>query len=76
MTCFEKLNNLSNDSKCYNQNCEYQNKVCKKNCALNQVLEEGYLNFKTIAEMLELSKMRICHIEKKSIEKIKDLIAN
>lgn len=74
MTCFEKLNNLPNDSKCFNKKCEYHSSACTKNCALNQVLEEDYLNLKTIAEMLELSKMRICHIEKKSIEKIKKIL--
>jgi DNA-directed RNA polymerase specialized sigma subunit len=76
ITCYEKLYQLEENNKCINSKCEFNNFCCSKNCALAQVIKDGNLTMESISQILGVSKMRICQIEKQTVEKIKKKIKN
>lgn len=76
MTCFNKLSNLDSQSKCINTECPFNSNCMSKNCAIVQLLdsESERLTLGDISQMFDLSRMRICQIEKKAISKLRPTV--
>lgn len=69
-TCFERLNELPDNLVCLNENCEFNLSRACKNCAIVQVIRSRYgsLTLQEIGDLYDLSRMRICQIEKSIID--------
>lgn len=72
-TCFSILNNLEDSRACVNRKCMFNCSRHKKSCSVVALLNEetGRLTLQGVGDMFDLSRMRICQIEKSIIEKLK-----
>jgi len=73
MKCFEYHN--KNKIKCERKNCRYWiYNQSSKNCSLNFIkLNNQKTTLEDIGKIFNVTRMRICQIEKKAIKKVKDI---
>ncbi len=72
LACFAAHKNLNKD--CINKNCRYWEDIEHSNkCIINASQEKTY-TLQEIGDIFNITRMRICQIEKNSIEKIKSNI--
>tara|TARA_B100000131_G_C17741542_1_gene461260 strand:+ start:271 stop:507 length:237 start_codon:yes stop_codon:yes gene_type:complete len=67
--CFNehKINNIS----CKNKKCRYWHKIKgANNCIINASQEKTY-TLQEIGDLFDITRMRVCQIEKAALEKIK-----
>lgn len=76
-TCFTTLNKRNDSLVCENRKCEFNCSRHKKSCAVVALLNEesGRLTLQDVGDMFDLSRMRICQIEKSIINKIKEKVS-
>ena len=73
MKCFNYHN--KNKTKCERKNCRYWIDNTKGlNCSINVASEENKLTLEDIGKIFNVTRMRICQIEKQAIKKIRELI--
>lgn len=74
ITCFnayKKLNKL-----CNKENCRYWTEIHENNnCVINKANEKTH-TLQEIGDVLNISRMRVCQIEKSIIDKLKKEILN
>ena len=71
-TCWEA--NKNNDKPCQNKECRLWLKCeAKQNCTIIAG-EHGPLNIQKIGNLHELTRMRICQVEKEAMRKIREFI--
>tara|TARA_Y100001972_G_C7667883_1_gene338379 strand:+ start:26670 stop:26906 length:237 start_codon:yes stop_codon:yes gene_type:complete len=69
ITCFGKT--ILNNEDCKNTECIYwYENANNKNCIINASNEKCH-TLQEIGDIFNISRMRVCQIEKKSIQKIK-----
>lgn len=72
ISCFAKT--LIEDSQCNNTKCIYFYECAENNnCIINASNKKTH-TLQEIGDIFDISRMRVCQIEKKSIKKIKNLI--
>lgn len=75
MKCFNY--HLKNNKNCETKSCRYW--ICEnksKNCALNFINQENEkITLEKIGNIFEVTRMRICQIEKKAIKKVKEKLS-
>jgi len=73
MKCFKF--NLKNNNLCGKKECRYWiNCNAYNNCAINASSIDKHLTLKEIGKIFNITRMRVCQIEKKAIQKIKEKI--
>ena len=71
-TCWQA--NKNNDTPCMNKNCRLWLKCREKqNCTIIAA-EDGPQTLQQIGNLHELTRMRICQVEKEAMRKIRDLV--
>jgi RNA polymerase sigma factor (sigma-70 family) len=71
-TCFDAHKKFN--KKCRNTKCRYwENLNTHNNCIINMSNERQY-TLQEIGEIFDITRMRVCQIEKKAIKKIKSKI--
>jgi hypothetical protein len=71
-TCWQT--NEANDTPCKNKSCRLWLKCkAKQNCTI-VAAQEGSLTLQKIGDLHELTRMRICQVEKEALRKIKELV--
>lgn len=73
MKCFDY--HIKNKTICERKNCRYwiENRS-SKNCGLNFIKKTNQkLTLEDIGKIFNVTRMRICQIEKKAIKKVKDV---
>ena len=74
MKCFNYYKKSSKN--CNNKNCRYWISADEnKNCSIIYAKKEG-ITLEEIGKIFNITRMRICQIEKIAIKKIKDKILN
>jgi len=74
ITCFGKT--ILENFNCNNTECIYWYENCSnKNCVINASNEKSH-TLQEIGDIFGISRMRVCQIEKKSIQKVKKHINN
>lgn len=72
ITCFGKT--ILNNFDCNNKECIYwYENNSNKNCIINASNEKSH-TLQEIGDIFGISRMRVCQIEKKSIQKVKKSI--
>ena len=72
LSCFAKT--LLENKSCDNTNCVYfYNCSENKNCVINASNKKTH-TLQEIGDIFDISRMRVCQIEKKSLKKIRSLI--
>ena len=72
ITCFGKT--ILNNFDCNNKECIYwYENNSNKNCVINASNEKSH-TLQEIGDIFGISRMRVCQIEKKSIQKVKKSI--
>ena len=69
-TCFEahKIKNKS----CQIDNCRYWHDLsCSQNCIINKVNNQEDLTLQEVGELFNITRMRVCQIEKAALEKLR-----
>ena len=70
ITCFEAHKNK--DVNCKIENCRYWHELqSNQNCMLNKINEEKDLTLQEVGDLFNITRMRVCQIEKLAISKIK-----
>jgi len=71
MKCFDY--NKKNNKNCKNKNCRYWiKKSSKSNCCLIFAESAKTITLEEIGLLFDVTRMRICQLEKKAIKKIKE----
>ena len=71
-TCFNAYKN--NKKSCNKKKCRYWHDLnSSNNCIINKCNEKTH-TLQEIGDILEITRMRVCQIEKKSIESLKKII--
>jgi DNA-directed RNA polymerase sigma subunit (sigma70/sigma32) len=78
-SCFDKLHFLNKNklscekSSCANKNCKFNFNSLESRCALAELLKEENqsMTLQSIGDLFDLSRMRICQLEKLIIDKLK-----
>ena len=71
-TCWQA--NKNNDTPCQNKKCRlWLECKAKQNCTIIAA-QEGPLTLQQIGNLHELTRMRICQVEKEAIRKIKEMV--
>ena len=73
MKCYEycKIKN----KKCKNKSCRYWIDNCEsKNCTIVAAHKKDSITLEEIGKIFKVTRMRICQIEKRAIEKLKNVI--
>ncbi len=74
ITCFGET--ILNNKDCEDIKCIYWYDNCSnKNCIINASNEKSH-TLQEIGDIFDISRMRVCQIEKKSMAKVKKLINN
>ena len=69
-TCFEAHTNKKKS--CKMTNCRYWHDLDESyNCIINKVNEEKDLTLQEIGDLFNITRMRVCQIEKQTLKKIK-----
>lgn len=73
MKCFNY--HIKNKTKCERKSCRYWiDNVASKNCGLNFINSNNQkTTLEDIGKIFNVTRMRICQIEKKAIKKVKDI---
>jgi len=73
-TCFDILRQLDGSYTCKNKSCEFNSYSQSKSCAIVALLNEesGRLTLQEVGNIFDLSRMRICQIEKKVVKTLTD----
>lgn len=75
MKCFDYHKEKS--KLCKNSGCRYWIKCAEnQNCGINAAAEKSSITLEEIGNMFNVTRMRICQIEKKALEKIKSIVLN
>ena len=70
MSCFEAHSNKK--KLCKASNCRYWHDLeTSYNCIINKVNEEKDLTLQDIGDLFNITRMRVCQIEKNTLKKIK-----
>lgn len=70
MSCFQAHNDRKKS--CQISNCRYWHDLKSHyNCIINKVNEEEDLTLQQIGDLFNITRMRVCQIEKQTLEKIK-----
>jgi len=70
ISCFEA--HSSKKKCCKIQECRYWHDIeTSYNCILNKVNEENDLTLQEIGDLFNITRMRVCQIEKQTLQKIK-----
>ena len=73
MKCFEYKK--INQKNCKNKSCRYWiNHSQAQNCCINAAEKSDKFTLQDIGEIFNVTRMRICQIEKNAIKKIKSLL--
>ena len=73
MKCFEY--SAKNNQKCKNKSCRYWVKCSEyNNCTLIIAKKRENMTLESIGNIFGITRMRICQIEKRAIQKLKDAI--
>ena len=73
-TCFSECNRLKES--CKNNTCRYWHSLKDyQNCVLNKSVEGPY-TLQEVGDLFNITRMRVCQIEKSVIEKIKKSLIN
>lgn len=73
-TCFDAHKSSNKD--CKNKKCRYWHDINHSNkCIINASQEKTY-TLQEIGDMFDITRMRICQIEKHAISKLKSSITN
>ena len=73
MKCFK--HHKQNKVNCEIKKCKYWiNDPSNKNCCLILAEKKEYLTLEEIGKIFNVTRMRICQIEKQAIKKIRELI--
>ena len=67
LTCYERHDN--ENTQCLKNNCDHWVNSNTSNCAI--ICSKQKLTFEQIGKMFDLTRMRICQIEKKALKKIR-----
>jgi len=71
MKCFKY--HKQNMTMCEKKNCRYWIKTLNnQNCCINAIEENEQFTLEMIGKIFNVTRMRICQIEKKAINKIKE----
>ena len=69
-SCFKA--HSSKKKACKIENCRYWHDIeTSYNCILNKVNEENDLTLQEIGDLFNITRMRVCQIEKQTLKKIK-----
>lgn len=69
-TCFEE-HKLKNKS-CKIDSCRYWHDLsCSQNCIINKVNNQEDLTLQEVGELFNITRMRVCQIEKVALEKLR-----
>ena len=71
-TCWEA--NKNNNTSCKNKNCRLWLKCKEKNNCTIIAAQDGPKTLQEIGNLHELTRMRICQVEKEALRKIKELV--
>ena len=73
ISCFTAHKNC--EKACVNEKCRYwHNLEMSNNCIINKVNENKDLTLQEIGELFDITRMRVCQIEKKSLAKLNKLL--
>ena len=73
MKCYQHYKQIKN--KCLKKTCRYWVDCSDyQNCALNVADKSEKLTLEDVGKMFNVTRMRICQIEKQAIKKLKDKI--
>lgn len=72
IACFAAHSNKKVD--CKNKKCRYWHKNVSNSCVINES-QDRTLTLQEIGDLFDITRMRVCQIEKKAIEKIKKSLA-
>tara|TARA_B100000945_G_scaffold301468_1_gene284265 strand:- start:42 stop:287 length:246 start_codon:yes stop_codon:yes gene_type:complete len=74
IACFAAHKNCKKS--CINKKCRYwHNLESSNNCIINKVNENKDMTLQEIGELFDITRMRVCQIEKKSLQKLNKLLA-
>ena len=74
LACFAAHKNR--EKSCINKKCRYwHNLESSNNCIINKVNENKDMTLQEIGELFDITRMRVCQIEKKSLQKLNKLLA-
>ena len=74
ITCFNAYKD--NNKKCQNTNCRYWHNLNESNnCIINKCNDKTH-TLQEIGDILNITRMRVCQIEKKTIESLKKILNN
>ena len=72
-SCFTAHKNC--EKSCVNEKCRYWHNLEKSNnCIINKVNENKDLTLQEIGELFDITRMRVCQIEKSSLKKLNRLL--
>ena len=70
ISCFKAHSN--SNMPCKISNCRYWHDIeSSYNCIINKVNEENDLTLQEIGDLFNITRMRVCQIEKQTLKKIK-----
>lgn len=68
--CFEE--HKSKNKSCQIDSCRYwHNLSCSQNCIINKVNSQEDLTLQEVGELFNITRMRVCQIEKAALEKLR-----
>ena len=74
MKCYEY--NKNKNKNCKSKNCRYWIKNCEySNCTIIAANKKEQITLEDIGKIFSVTRMRICQIEKRAIEKLKNIIS-
>lgn len=74
-TCFNI--HKENNKNCQVDSCRYWHELsCSQNCIINKVNENKDMTLQEIGDIFNVTRMRICQIEKKAVDKLKDKLVS
>ena len=74
ISCFTAHKNC--EKVCINQKCRYwHNLESSNNCIINKVNENKDMTLQEIGDLFNITRMRVCQIEKNSLMKLNKLLA-
>lgn len=72
ISCFKA--HADKNKKCMNKKCRYWHENVSNDCVINES-QNKTLTLQEIGDLFKITRMRVCQIEKKAIEKIKKGLA-
>lgn len=73
LSCFKAHKECNKN--CITKNCKYwHNLETSNNCIINKINEEKDLTLQEIGDLFNITRMRVCQIEKLSLKKLSKLL--